>query len=95
LKLLLRGSAFQLKVWEALLAIPSGEIRSYQEVAAGLGDPAATRAVASAIARNSIGYLIPCHRVIRASGEFSRYRWGGERKQAMIAREAGMAGVEV
>ncbi len=95
LKLLLRGSAFQLKVWEALLAIPSGEIRSYQQVAAGLGEPAAIRAVASAIARNSIGYLIPCHRVIRASGEFSRYRWGCERKQAMIAREAGTAGVEV
>lgn len=92
LKLLLRGSAFQLKVWEALLAVPPGEIRSYQEMAAGLGRPTATRAVASAVARNTIGYLIPCHRVIRSGGEFSHYRWGDTRKKAMIAWEAGAAG---
>lgn len=91
LKLLLHGSAFQLKVWEALLAIPEGEIRSYQGVADDIGMPTATRAVASAIARNHIGYLVPCHRVIRAGGEFSNYRWGGTRKKAMIAWEASVA----
>ena len=91
LKLLLAGSPFQQRVWAALLAIPPGEIRSYQDVAAGLGRPDATRAVASAIARNDLGYLIPCHRVIRATGDFNRYRWGAERKQAMIAWEAARA----
>ncbi len=88
LKLLLRGSPFQLKVWEALLAIPVGGICTYQQVANLVESPAAVRAVASAIAQNSIGYLIPCHRVIRAGGEFGQYRWGGTRKKAMLAWEA-------
>lgn len=92
LRLLLRGSAFQLKVWEALLAIPEGALCSYQNVADAIGAPRATRAVASAIARNDIGWLIPCHRVIRATGEFSHYRWGDTRKQAMIGREAARGG---
>lgn len=88
LHLLMKGSPFQLKVWEALLAIPEGEIRTYQQVAAAIGSPDAVRAVASAIARNHIGYLIPCHRVIRSTGEFSQYRWGPVRKQALIGWEA-------
>lgn len=89
LRLLLRGSKFQQKVWEALLAIPQGGICSYQQVAEMIGAPSSVRAVASAIAKNNIGYLIPCHRVIRATGEFSNYRWGKTRKKAMLCREAG------
>ena len=89
LQLLLRGSPFQLRVWEALLSIPEGRLASYQQIADILERPSAVRSVASAIARNDIGYLIPCHRVIRGSGEFGRYRWGGERKQrAIIGWEA-------
>ena len=88
LHLLMKGSPFQLKVWEALLAIPEGEIRTYQQVADAIEAPDAVRAVASAIGRNHIGYLIPCHRVIRSTGEFSQYRWGATRKQAMIGWEA-------
>ena len=76
-----------MKVWEALLAIPAGELCSYQQLADSMGMPTSTRAVASAIARNNIAYLIPCHRVIRGTGEFSQYRWGSERKQAMLLWE--------
>lgn len=94
LNVLLRGSAFQLRVWEALLTIPPGGLCSYQSVADAVGAPSATRAVASAIARNDIGYLVPCHRVIRAGGEFSHYRWGDTRKQAMIAWEASVTAPE-
>jgi len=88
LHVLMKGSPFQLKVWEALLAIPQGEIRTYQQVADAIGSPDAVRAVASAIGRNHVGYLIPCHRVIRSTGEFSQYAWGATRKQAMIGWEA-------
>jgi AraC family transcriptional regulator of adaptative response/methylated-DNA-[protein]-cysteine methyltransferase len=87
LRVLLKGTEFQMKVWEALLAIPAGELCSYQQLAESMGMPTSTRAVASAIARNNIAYLIPCHRVIRGTGEFSQYRWGSERKQAMLLRE--------
>ena len=85
--LLLKGTEFQMKVWEALLTIPSGEVCSYQQLAESMGSPSSTRAVASAIARNNIAYLIPCHRVIRGTGEFSQYRLGAERKQAMLLQE--------
>lgn len=88
LRLLVRGSAFRLRVWQALLAIPAGELRSYREVSALIGAPGSVRAVASAIAHNDIAYLIPCHRVIRSCGAISGYRWGSVRKQALIAREA-------
>ncbi len=88
LRVLMKGSPFQLKVWEALLAVPEGQVWSYQQLADSMHQPDAVRAVASAIARNSIGYLIPCHRVIRSSGEISQYRWGAERKQLMLAWEA-------
>lgn len=86
-KLLLKGSPFQLKVWEALLAIPNGELVAYQDVASAIQSKA-VRAVASAIGQNNISYLIPCHRVIRQTGEFGQYRWSATRKQAIIAWEA-------
>lgn len=88
LHLLLKGSAFQLHVWEALLRIPEGELCSYQQLAQHSGDASATRAVASAVARNHLAYLIPCHRVIRSTGEFNQYRWGATRKLAIIGWEA-------
>lgn len=87
LRILLKGSPFQIKVWEALLKIPEGYVCSYQTIAAAIGNPSATRSVASAIGKNSIGYLIPCHRVIRSTGVLSNYRWGSERKAAMIGWE--------
>lgn len=91
LHLIMKGSPFQLQVWQALLSVPQGELRSYQQIADQIGKPRAVRAVASAIANNHIGYLIPCHRVIRSSGEFSQYRWGEQRKPVMIAWEAAKA----
>ncbi len=84
---LLAGTPFQLKVWQALLRVPEGAVVSYSGLAAALHAPKAARAVASAVARNSIAYLIPCHRVIRESGRFGEYRWGGERKRAMVGAE--------
>ncbi len=89
LHLLLRGTNFQIKVWEALLRIAPGEVRSYRQLAAEIGQPSAARAVGNALAANSLGYLIPCHRVLREGGEVGQYRWGSERKLAMLAWEAG------
>lgn len=89
LHLLLRGTNFQIKVWEALLKIPSASLLSYGQLAAHLDRPQAARAVGSAVAANSIAYLIPCHRVIRDDGSNSNYRWGVERKLALRAWEAG------
>lgn len=88
LNVFMKGSSFQLKVWEALLAIPLGGLCSYQKVAERVQSPNAFRAAASAIASNHIAYLIPCHRVIRGNGDFNQYRWGLTRKQSMIAWEA-------
>ena len=88
LRLLLSGTNFQVQVWQALLRVPAGEVVSYEELAQALGRPAATRAVASAVAKNPIGYLIPCHRVIRKSGQFGQYHWGSARKKAMVGFEA-------
>ncbi|HSH05658.1 MAG TPA: methylated-DNA--[protein]-cysteine S-methyltransferase [Anaerolineae bacterium] len=88
LPLLLKGTNFQIQVWRALLAIPEGRLVTYGDVAAKLGRPRATRAVGTAIGRNGIGYLIPCHRVINKSGRGDKYRWGGVRKRAMIGYEA-------
>ena len=88
LPLLLRGTPFQIKVWEALLRIPEGALVSYGGLAARMGRPKAARAVASAVAANPISYLIPCHRVIRETGVIGKYRWGRERKAAMLAWEA-------
>lgn len=83
-----QGTVFQQRVWKALRNIPAGETLSYSEVAQKIGKPKAVRAVASACAGNSIAVLIPCHRVIRADGELSGYRWGIERKAELLKRES-------
>jgi AraC family transcriptional regulator of adaptative response/methylated-DNA-[protein]-cysteine methyltransferase len=82
-----RGTAFQQRVWDALRAIPSGEKRSYAQVAAMIGQPRATRAVARACAANHVALAIPCHRVVREGGGLGGYRWGVDRKYALLARE--------
>ncbi len=82
-----RGTSFQLKVWKALLRIPRGVVLSYSEVARSVGSPRAVRAVANACASNRIAILIPCHRVIRGDGTLGGYRWGLERKRALLDRE--------
>jgi len=89
LHLVLRGTNFQLKVWEALLKVEPSRRLSYTQLAHLAGVPKAQRAVGSALAANSIAWLIPCHRVIRESGDSGHYRWGGTRKAAMLAWEAG------
>jgi AraC family transcriptional regulator of adaptative response/methylated-DNA-[protein]-cysteine methyltransferase len=88
LYLLLKGTNFQIKVWEALLRVGTGQLISYSQLANLSGSPKASRAVGSAMAANKIGFLIPCHRVIRESGESGHYRWGVERKSALQAWEA-------
>jgi len=88
IKLHLKGTQFQIKVWEALLKIPVGNLASYGSLAKAMDQPNASRAVGSAIGDNPIAYLIPCHRVIRSTGEFGQYRWGSNRKIAMIGWEA-------
>lgn len=92
LKLLLRGTNFQLKVWQALLRIPEGSIASYGFLAEQLSCPGASRAVGTAVGQNPIGYLIPCHRVLRQSGDLGGYCWGVERKTAILGRELVAAG---
>jgi AraC family transcriptional regulator, regulatory protein of adaptative response / methylated-DNA-[protein]-cysteine methyltransferase len=88
LPLLVRGTNFQVKVWEALLRVPEGAVVAYEALAGAVGAPRATRAVASAVARNPVAYLIPCHRVIRKTGAFGDYRWGSARKRAILGWEA-------
>ena len=83
----LRGTAFQRRVWEALVSIPLGETRSYSGLAAAMGQPAATRAVARACAQNPVALAVPCHRVIGASGDLTGYRWGVPRKAALLEGE--------
>ena len=84
----IRGTAFQERVWRALREIPAGETQSYAEVARRIGSPKAVRAVAGACAANSLAVAIPCHRVVRTGGDISGYRWGIERKRALLDREA-------
>jgi AraC family transcriptional regulator of adaptative response/methylated-DNA-[protein]-cysteine methyltransferase len=86
--LLLKGTNFQVKVWQALLAVPTGALVSYQTVASHIGKPSGARAVSAAVARNSVAFLIPCHRVINKAGRIHRYRWGSSRKKAMVGWEA-------
>jgi len=81
------GTNFQIKVWQAILNIPSGHLMTYGGLADKIGCPKASRAVGTALGQNKIGYLIPCHRVLRATGQPGGYRWGIERKKAMIAKE--------
>jgi AraC family transcriptional regulator of adaptative response/methylated-DNA-[protein]-cysteine methyltransferase len=83
----LRGSAFQLKIWRSLASIPESYLLSYAGLAARAGCPGASRAAGSALASNPIGYLIPCHRVLRADGHMGGFKWGIERKMAMITYE--------
>jgi AraC family transcriptional regulator of adaptative response/methylated-DNA-[protein]-cysteine methyltransferase len=87
LKLDLRGTAFQLRVWQALRAIPRGQTRTYSQLARDLGDPKATRAVARACATNRVSSVVPCHRVVGASGSLTGYRWGVDRKRQLLAVE--------
>jgi AraC family transcriptional regulator of adaptative response/methylated-DNA-[protein]-cysteine methyltransferase len=86
-----QGTAFQRRVWEALRTIPSGSTRSYAQVAEQLGQPKAVRAVAQACASNPAAIVTPCHRVVRSDGSLSGYRWGVERKEALLAAERSMS----
>jgi len=88
IKLHLKGSAFQLKVWQALLSIPFGKLDTYGSIAADIAKPGASRAVGTAIGSNPVAYLIPCHRVIQGNGAIGNYMWGSVRKTAMIGWEA-------
>ncbi|WP_448192115.1 methylated-DNA--[protein]-cysteine S-methyltransferase [Azospirillum sp. sgz301742] len=87
LRLLMRGTNFQIKVWEALLRIPTGAVVSYEDVARAIGQPTALRAVGAAVGRNPVCILIPCHRVIQKSGIIHNYRYGVPRKRALLAWE--------
>ena len=85
------GAPFQIKVWEALLAIPSGQVTTYSEIAGAIGHPRAVRAVGTAVGRNPVSFLIPCHRALRKSGGLGGYHWGLPVKRAMLAWEAARA----
>jgi AraC family transcriptional regulator of adaptative response/methylated-DNA-[protein]-cysteine methyltransferase len=91
LPLLLKGTNFQIKVWEALLRVPFGHLVSYQAIARAIGQPRAVRAVGAAVGRNNIAWLIPCHRVILSTGVVHNYRWGAGQKRLLIAGEAALA----
>ena len=88
IRLHLKGTDFQLKVWEALLRIPMGALSTYQQLAQSINHPAASRAVGSAIGQNPVAFLIPCHRVIQSTGVTGNYYWGSQRKAMMIGWEA-------
>jgi AraC family transcriptional regulator, regulatory protein of adaptative response / methylated-DNA-[protein]-cysteine methyltransferase len=88
IKVHLKGTDFQLNVWESLLKIPMGVLSSYGSIAGAVGQPKAARAVGSAIGDNPVAFIIPCHRVIQATGSYGQYRWGSTRKSAMIGWEA-------
>lgn len=88
IKLHLKGTAFQLKVWETLLKIPAGALSTYKTIAEQINNPNALRAVGSAIGQNPVAFIIPCHRVIQSAGTFGNYHWGPVRKTAMIGWEA-------
>jgi len=92
IKLHLKGTAFQLKVWETLLKIPMGQLATYGNIAKQINHPKASRAVGSAIGDNPVAFLIPCHRVIQSTGLFGQYHWGSIRKTAMIGWEAAYTG---
>jgi AraC family transcriptional regulator of adaptative response/methylated-DNA-[protein]-cysteine methyltransferase len=95
IKLHLKGTPFQIKVWNALLQIPMGSLKSYLEIAHEIGDPRASRAVGTAIGNNPIAYIIPCHRVITSSGNLGGYHWGIDRKSAIIGWEAAKESMRV
>ena len=83
----IQGTVFQHKVWQALRQIPPGATRTYREIAEALGQPTATRAVANACGANPVAVAVPCHRVVRTDGGLGGYRWGIERKRALLERE--------
>lgn len=87
IKLHLKGTEFQIKVWKALLQIPAGKLSTYGKIAATIKKPKAFRAVGAAVGQNPISFIVPCHRVVPSSGGFGNYHWGAERKQKMIERE--------
>lgn len=91
LHLYIKGTNFQMQVWQALLRVPAGRVTTYGELAQAIGRPSAARAVGSAVSSNAIAWLIPCHRVIRQTGAVDGYRWGTERKRAMLGWEAARA----
>jgi AraC family transcriptional regulator of adaptative response/methylated-DNA-[protein]-cysteine methyltransferase len=91
LTVLAQGTNFQLKVWEALLRIPPGAVTTYGHIARSIGNPAATRAVGSAVGSNPVGFLIPCHRVIQSAGKLGGYHWGEMRKSAIVGWEMARA----
>lgn len=94
INILVKGTNFQLKVWQALLMIPEGHVCSYQQLTCAIDHPHASRAVGQAVAANSVAYLIPCHRVIRKTGQLGGYRWGQTRKDIMLAWEASRTAFE-
>ncbi|HSC37405.1 MAG TPA: methylated-DNA--[protein]-cysteine S-methyltransferase [Chitinophagaceae bacterium] len=94
IKLHIKGTAFQLKVWQALLEIPAGDLSTYSTLAGKIRQPTASRAVGTAIGDNPVAFLIPCHRVIKSTGETGGYHWGSTRKTAMIGWEAARLGRE-
>ena len=93
-RLHLIGAPFQIKVWEALMTIPSGHVSTYSDIAGAIGNPRAVRAVGTAVGRNPVSWLIPCHRAIRKSGGLGGYHWGLPVKRAMLAWEAARAEAE-
>lgn len=90
LRAFVQGTPFQLRVWRALIQVPPGRLVTYGDLAASIGQPTAARAVGSAVGSNALGYLIPCHRVIRETGVIGQYRWGQLRKRALVAWESAM-----
>ena len=91
IKLHLKGTVFQVKVWETLLAVPSGRLTTYADLARNAGYTGASRAVGTAVGRNPVAFLIPCHRVIKATGDIGQYHWGAVRKQVIIGWEAALS----
>lgn len=91
ISLFLKGTNFQIRVWEALLRVPSGRAVTYEDIAREIGAPTAMRAVGAAIGQNPVAYVIPCHRVLRKSGVFGEYHWGATRKKAILAWESSRA----
>ncbi len=95
LRAFVKGSAFQVRVWRALLQVPPGQLTTYGQLAQAVGNPAAARAVGTAVGQNPLACLIPCHRVIRETGVIGHYRWGRTRKRALVAWESARRTVAV
>jgi AraC family transcriptional regulator of adaptative response/methylated-DNA-[protein]-cysteine methyltransferase len=93
--LFVKGTNFQIRVWEALLRVPAGRAVTYEDIAHSIGQPTAMRAVGAAVGHNPIAYLIPCHRVLRKSGVFGEYHWGASRKKALLGWESAQHEVNV